>query len=315
MAIVFMFPGQSSRYPEMLDRIVEAWGPAKDVVGAASELLGRDLAAKFKEPDPFATNRDVQVGVFLVAYLHLRALEARGVTAERSLGLSLGEYIHLVHIGALRFEEALRLVDARGATYDQGPVGCMASVFPVDIDDLTALFDKVPGRVEVANLNSPTQHVVAGEAAAIEALAQLVDSELGAEAVIIERRVPMHTSLFEPVATLLRPHLEAAAWQAPRLPYVSNVLGDVLTAPKPADFIDLLARHVYSPVRWRGSIELIADADPSAVFVEVGPKTVLSNLLQKRWRNVKKLRTDGADPLGASLDNVAAKLLAPAEAS
>lgn len=55
--------------------------------------------------------------------MHLAALEAAGVTAAASLGLSLGEYAHLVHIGALDVAAAVRLVAARGALYEAGPPG------------------------------------------------------------------------------------------------------------------------------------------------------------------------------------------------
>src|SRR5690606_3180638 len=120
---VLMFPGQSSCHPEMLARIVSAWPPATAVIAEASGILSRDLARHYLPDTPamLARNRDIQVGVFLCSYLHQRALAARGVHGDLSLGLSLGEYNHLVHIGALDFPAALRLVDARGAAYDDGP--------------------------------------------------------------------------------------------------------------------------------------------------------------------------------------------------
>jgi len=43
MTIIFMFPGQSSRYPEMLDRLTAAWSPAQEIIEQASDVLGRDL--------------------------------------------------------------------------------------------------------------------------------------------------------------------------------------------------------------------------------------------------------------------------------
>ncbi len=137
----------------------------------ASEVLGRDLRAHYAQ-DPteaFATNRDVQVGVFLTSYLHEQALAARGIQGDASLGLSLGEYNHLVHAGALSFEEALRLVDARGTLYDAGPDGMMASIFPLLVEELAPYVEAAQayGVLEIANLNSPTQHVIAGARAAV----------------------------------------------------------------------------------------------------------------------------------------------------
>src|SRR5436190_18392596 len=87
----------------------------------------------------FATNRDVQIGAFLANHLHLRGLERAGIAADISLGLSVGEYNHLVHIAALSFEDAVRLVEARGVAFDAGPDGAMAAVTPLE----TAALERV----------------------------------------------------------------------------------------------------------------------------------------------------------------------------
>jgi [acyl-carrier-protein] S-malonyltransferase len=286
--LVFMFPGQSSRDPEMLARALAIWPAGIELVEQASRILGRDLAAQYAsgQSDMFATNRDVQIGVFLTSYIYQQALAAHGITADLSLGLSLGEYNHLVHIGALTFEDALQLVEARGTAYDAGPAGMMASVFPIAADELEPYLARARahGAVEMANLNSPTQTVIAGESPAVEAAIALIEeSEPGIGVVVIERRIPMHTSLFRPIAEVLRPHLTAAPWRMPQLPYIANVDAAFRAAPGRHDLIDLLARHVYSPVLWRRAMEAVVARHPDARFVEVGPGRVLSNLMQRRW--------------------------------
>ena len=83
-----------------------------------------------------------------------------------------------------------------------------------------------------------------------------------------------------------------ASWQQPSRPYLPNVTAELLESPSPPDIIGTLERHVYSPVRWRESIDLLAQLHPDAVFVEVGPRAVLFNLLQKRWHSNRKFKTD-----------------------
>ena len=212
---IFMFPGQSSRYPELLSRLR---GSAPDelaaTLGEASSALGRDLEVHYRADNAamFVTNRDVQVGVFLANHVHLLALERRGVRAPLSLGLSLGEYNHLVHVGALGFVEALQLVDARGTLYDAGPRGEMLSVFPLPLAELEEVVARARehGVVEISGYNSPSQHVLAGEPAALAAASDIVREQLGGECVTIERHLPMHSSLFEPVGAALAPLLQAA---------------------------------------------------------------------------------------------------------
>ncbi len=310
MTLIFMFPGQSSRYPEMIERIVDAWPEAAAIVAHASEVLGRDLRARYHRETSFESNRDVQVGVFLTSHLHLRALETAGVEATASLGLSLGEYNHLVHIGALDFDSALRLVDARGKVYDEGPEGMMACVQPVSEDELNPLLDQARGRgcVSIANFNSPTQQVIAGDKHAVEATMALCEDELFVQPIVIEQRIPMHTEVFRPVAAALRPHLLLAPWQQPVKPYLPNVTAELLEAPQPDEFVDMLCRHVYSPVRWRESIDLLTRHHPEAVFLEVGPRGVLFNLLQKRWHANRKYKTDSAENLASHLGSLGGEL-------
>lgn len=319
MTNVFMFPGQSSRYSGMLDRVIEVWSPARDLVMLASETLGRDLFALYREGNAaaFECNRDVQVGVFLTNHLHLCALEAAGVHSEYSLGLSLGEYNHLVHIGALDFVSALRLVDARGRVYDEGPRGMMSALFPVDIDMVDELIERARtvGIVEIANLNSPSQFVVAGETAAVEEVMRLAEDELAVNPTPIERQIPMHTSVFRPVADQLLPFLLSMPWRKPIREYVSNVTGGFVADTSGENLCSLLARHVHSPVRWRESIDRVVERVPQAVFIEVGPRGVLYNLLQKRWHSNRKFKTDSADDFASNFQHVVAAASRPKPAS
>jgi len=310
MRNVFMFPGQSSRDPECLERLLQLRPENRERLAEASEVLGRDLAKHYRSANPFATNRDIQIGVFVANQLALDSLEAAGISAELSLGLSLGEYNHLVHIGCLDFAAALRLVAARGAAYDAGPAGVMISVFPLGVDELTAVVERAraAGELEIANLNSPQQHVLAGERAAIEAAKAILFDELSIEPVEIESRIPMHCSRFAPVADVLRPALEAAPWQPARRAYLPNVLARWLRDPSAAEITELLCRHVYQPVQWRRSIDLIADQFIDAVFIEVGPRAVLYNLLSPRWRRVVREKTDHPEDITAAFASLVRRL-------
>jgi [acyl-carrier-protein] S-malonyltransferase len=304
--LVFMFPGQSSRDPEMLERVVALRPENRDLLAEASDVLGCDLRAA----TTFATNRDVQIAVFLANHILLQTLEAAGITAELSLGLSLGEYNHLVHIGCLTFADALRLVAARGTAYDNGPDGAMISVFPLGADELAPIVERARacGVLEIANLNSPQQHVLAGERAAIEAAKQILENEFSIDAVEIESRIPMHCSRFRPASDAFRPALDAARWQASTRPYLPNVHAEWIAQPTPEQIRDALTRHVYQPVQWRRSIDLIADTFADAVFVEVGPRAVLYNLLSPRWRRVAREKTDHPNNIAVAFDGLVSRL-------
>ncbi len=309
-----MFPGQSSRDPAMVGRAFSmATGVAADVFDEASDVLGRDLREHFlgDASDLFATNRDIQLGVFLTSHVHLKALQAAGVDPELSLGLSLGEYNHLVHIGALDFEDAVRLVDVRGGLYDAGPEGAMAAIFPIDPDALRPLLDEARafGPVDVAVHGSPTQTVVAGARAAVDHLATRADDEHLSESVVIEDRVPMHVPLFAPVADRFAPALEAAPWRRARRPYLPNVEGRHVAQNGPSTYVEPLRRHVFETVRWRESIDFLFAEYEALTFVEVGPRHALTNLLSPRWHRATRLHTDHEEAPEAGLLRVVEELL------
>ncbi len=307
MTVVFLFPGQNSRYPAMIEKVVDAEPTLAVVVEQASEALGRDLHAHFRSDNrqAFRRNRDVQIGVFLANLLWCRLLERRGVAADLSLGLSLGEYNHLVDIGALDFEETLRLLEARGLAYENSPDGAMAAAFPLSEEDALAIADQVgePERLAVAMRNSPSQQVFSGERKAVDRACRLAEDEHFIQPIVIDNRLPMHSPLFRGVAQDFQPALDAVQWRRPTRPYVPNALGEIVEEPTAADFRHLLSEHLHQPVLWRRSIDRICAAYEEAVFIEVGPKTVLSDMLRRRWVRQPVVSADG-DSIGLQLNQI-----------
>jgi [acyl-carrier-protein] S-malonyltransferase len=301
MKTVFMFPGQSSRYPQMFDKLVSMAPQNQIILEQASSILGRNLGQHYSNDNPatiFATNRDVQIGVFLANHMSLQILQDRGIEADLSLGLSLGEWNHLVHIGALTFEQALPAIEERGLAYDAGPRGAMASFFPVSIEELQPIVEQARsfGLLEIVNLNSPRQYVLAGEMTALQEAIRLADDELYIEGVIIERQVPMHASVFGSVGQRFRKCLQKLPFVQPKKPYIPNRLAKLINSPTSETFIDLLATHVHHPVLWRASIDMLMEQFEDLVFVEVGVKAVLHNLFDRKWhKGVKKFKTDSRE--------------------
>jgi [acyl-carrier-protein] S-malonyltransferase len=316
--LVFMFPGQSSRDAKAIERLAAASSRCGEILANACDILGRDLRHHYRtdNPDIFRTNRDVQIGVFVANRLYAELLDECGVVSDLSLGLSLGEYNHVVEIGALSWNDALRLVDARGAAYDAGPEGAMAVLSPASEEDIRALLTRIRdvGFAEISNHNSPTQFVIAGTREAVDAALAIAEDEFFLQGVVIESRIPMHCRLFAPVAEMFRPRLAQEAWRATPGPYIANVTAEIIDHPSAATFVDYLSRHVCEAVLWRQSIEAVAARYPESVFIEVGPRSVLFNLLHPRWIAHRKFKTDDEqDPLRQA-ENIARELREPTHA-
>ena len=275
------------RHPEMIAKLIGEWPQGAAVLSLASEVLGRDLAAQFRPANPaiFARNRDVQVGVFIANYLHMLRLEQAGVTAEWSLGLSLGEYNHLVHAGALTFEDALSLVERRGELFETSAPGAMVAIFPIEaeiVQQRIAAFG-LADRVAIGLYNAPRQQVLSGDREAVAKAVAALEDETFLTAVEIEARIPIHSSIMAAVAERFKTTLAQAPFRTPNLPYVPNATGRPLIAPSPNMIRELLVMHVVSPVQWRSSVDAVAAEVPHAHFVEVGPGTTLYSMFGRGW--------------------------------
>jgi [acyl-carrier-protein] S-malonyltransferase len=296
MKYVLVFPGQNSRYPEMLDSLRVLTPVANGVLCEASDVLGRNLSEHYRKdnPDIFARNRDIQVGVFLANFIYARTLEADGIRPDASAGLSLGEYNHLVEIGALTFASALQLLDARGAAYESAPAGRMISVFPCQKDQVEEALEigRKIGNVDISIHLGRKHFVLGGETDAVEASATWLEEEVFAQSNVIDSRLPMHAGVFKPAADAFKAALESSHWQRAHSPYLPNVEGKFVENQSPSDFTDKLYRHVFSTVQWQRSVELMTQSFPDATFIEVGPKAVLYNQLSREYRSLITLHTD-----------------------
>jgi [acyl-carrier-protein] S-malonyltransferase len=307
--LVFLFPGQSSRDPSMFERLA-ALAPARTHVALAQfeRIAGQPFTGAFE------TNLEIQLAVHLATAVWRELVADAGLQPIASAGLSLGEYAHLVEVGALGADEARELVGERGRCYDRGPDGAMAVVQPVGDDDLEAVLERVRDELDlhaddlaISNYNSPTQHVIAGRSDAVLRAAAVAEDELYAAATVIERRVPMHVRRFRPAAAAFVRHLERAAWSIPVRRWWSNVDGTAVARPRPAELVRRMYRHVFQPVRWRQLVDNLVAAHPGAVLVEVGPRSVLTDLLGRgRWlRDVTAIALDRAsDSLPRRIEEV-----------
>jgi [acyl-carrier-protein] S-malonyltransferase len=198
-------------------------------------------------------------------------------------GHSLGEYTALVVAGALRFSDAVRIVRKRGEFMQEAvPVGtgAMAAIMGIELPAVEKVCaDAAQGEVvEIANVNSALQIVIAGHRSAVERAVALATERGGKMSVMLPVSAPFHCSLMAPAGTRLARELDAAAVADPRVPVVRNV--DAGITRRAEDVRPFLLRQVASPVQWTECVQKLA-AEGATTFVEVGPGRVLSGLLRR----------------------------------
>jgi len=277
----FLFPGQGSQAVGMGRSFYDASPAAKAVFQEANDALGFDLTRLiFEGPAADLTlTANTQPAVLTASVAAATVCVERGLTPSFAAGHSLGEYSALVVAGALRFADAVRVVRRRGEFMQEAvPVGtgAMAAIMGLDLAAVEAICkEAAQGEVvDVANINSTGQTVVAGHKSAVERAVALA----GKKSVMLPVSAPFHSSLLQPAGERLAAELTNVAVSDPTFPVVRNFDAGVTTAA--ADVKPFLVKQVASPVRWTECVQRLA-AEGATAFVEVGPGRVLSGLLRR----------------------------------
>ena len=287
--------------------VAESSSAARAVFEAADDALGLSLSRLcFEGPESELLRTEIQQPAILTTSVALlRALEERVAPEVGFLvGHSLGEYTALVAGGSLRFEEAVRLVHARGRFMQEAvPAGrgAMAAILggtPEDAEQACEGARAATGRVvSAANYNAPAQTVIAGDTVAVEAACSRALQAGARRAVPLPVSAPFHCPLMAPAAEKLAAELAGVRFEAPQPPVISNV--DAEPNADPSRIPGLLAEQVTAPVRFTGAVRRLAALGVTRVL-EIGPGRVLTGLVARIERRLTRANLSGLADLEAA---------------
>ncbi len=283
MQAALIFPGQGAQYVGMGKDLYDKYPEAREVYDTANDILDFDLKGLcFEGPkDKLSTTSFSQVAILVTSIAALKALKAqrKDLDIKAALGLSLGEYSALVSAGAIDFNDAVKLVRARGQFMEdasQKNPGKMASVIGLDIEKTEELCKEAG--CDIANLNCPGQIVISGTNTAIDKAAGLAKEKGAKRAIVLDVSGPFHSTLMAPAQENLKTALSNTAIKDPLYPVISNVdaahENDADTIRK--NLLSQLTRRTY----WEDSIRLLIKEGVKN-FLEVGPGKVLKGLLRR----------------------------------
>ena len=281
---VFMFPGGGAQYPHMartlyrddpvFRRVVDeglSYLPSvvsqeiRDVWLPASGVSGEDASTRFLRPS-------LQLPAILIVEVALAGLwMSWGVKPVALIGHSMGENAATCVAGVLSFEHAVNLVRLRGELFEEIPPGGMLSVALT----AAALQDRLPPEVDMASINGPELCVVSGSNEALDAFRQELAKD-GVEASRIPIDIAAHSRMLTPILSRFEASLQATPLSAPNIPVVSNLTGTWLASAEACDPA-YWTRHLRSTVRFGEGMSILA-ANPSHIYIEVGPGRVLCSL-------------------------------------
>lgn len=289
--------------------LADNFAAAREIFEEADEALGFPLAAMCFEGNEadLQLTANTQPAILAVSVAAYRAMQSEGFPEPAfAAGHSLGEYSALVAAGVLDFADAVRTVRKRG-TYMQEAVpvgvGAMAAILGLDIETIEqGCAEAAEGQVcSPANINSPGQVVIAGNAEAVDRACEILKGKGAKRAIRLNVSAPFHCELMAPAEERLSVDLKGLSYSDFRFPILHNV--DAEANHDPGLVADALKRQVSSPVRWLQSVQALRAAGVER-FVEVGPGKVLTGLLRQIDRDAAGVNVEDAASLRSAFETL-----------
>ncbi len=282
--IAFLFPGQGSQYVGMGRELADRFPEAGEIFKQVDDICGRPISRLCYEGpmEELTLTVNLQPAVSAVNLACLAVLNKAGVSASVSAGHSLGEYAALTSAGVITSYNALRLVKKRGELMHREAVtnpGVMAAVVGMEIEKVTDIVARSAdkGVIAIANHNSAQQIVISGEKEALAYAVDLVKRE-GGKAIPLQVSGAWHCSLMKNAVGDFRQFMQEISFTRPKTTILFNATAGIEDDPERMK--DIMAQQLMSPVKWYDIILKMLE-DGVDIFVEVGPKKVLTGLLNK----------------------------------
>ena len=288
--IAFIFPGQGAQKTGMGKDFYEQSQRAAEIYDAASKRLKEEMEIDirtlcFDENDKLDQTAYTQAALVTTCLAMARTLEEKGVRADVTAGLSLGEYCAIAVAGGMSDLDAVWAVRKRGVLMEEAVptgVGAMAAVLGLSAEQIEKVTEEIKG-VTVANYNCPGQVVITGETDSVDAAKEKL-LECGAKRVLpLNVSGPFHSPMLKESGEKLSEVLDQIHFHELELPYVTNVTAEPITDICKTK--ELLKEQVAASVRWQQSMERMIE-DGVDTFIEIGPGKTLAGFLKKINRTV-----------------------------
>tara|TARA_B100001057_G_scaffold429794_1_gene456122 strand:- start:296 stop:1225 length:930 start_codon:yes stop_codon:yes gene_type:complete len=289
-----VFPGQGSQKIGMVKEFYDKYDLVKRLFKDADEILKTPITKIIFEGPENKLNltENTQPAIFLASFSIFEIIKKEfGYNFEKFkyfAGHSLGEYSALACVGAISFEDTLRILQKRGKFMQEAipnGEGGMLVVLGKTSKDLQKILDDNNNQYEcfVANDNSKLQVVVSGLKKDIDLLSKDLEAKK-IKNIKLNVSAPFHCKHMKSASEKMKNYIYDLRITKPNKPIISNVTAEGVSSPE--EIKTLLISQIEKKVRWLESIEYMINNEVKN-FVEIGPGKVLSGLIKRINKDVK----------------------------
>ncbi len=293
----YLFPGQGAQFEGMGMDLYEASDLASNLFEQANGILGfciTDVMFAGTAEDLKQT-KVTQPAIFLHSIITAR-LRASVFAPDMVAGHSLGEFSALAAVGALSFEDGLKLVYKRALAMQkacEAQESTMAAILGLE----DAVVEKICAGIEEvvvpANYNCPGQLVISGSIAGINVAVEQLKEAGARRALVLPVGGAFHSPLMESAREELRQAIQETNFSKPSCPVYQNVNAKPETEPE--KIRENLIEQLTAPVRWTQTLQNMI-TDGAAEFIEVGGKgKVLQGMVRKVDRQLPTSTLQGIE--------------------
>ncbi|MBT8339780.1 MAG: SDR family NAD(P)-dependent oxidoreductase [Desulfatitalea sp.] len=291
--IVAMFSGQGAPYPEMGKEIalnfpellssfsdMDTYLKENGIKSLSDIVYPKNIKAKDVSNE---FNQTKYIQPMLAAFCSgiYTLLSNMGFKPDICIGHSFGELTALWAASAISTQDLYRasilrgiaMQDSKGPENDPGAMLAVNST-KENIDPIMRDFDNVV----FSNYNCPDQVVLSGSTQQIQALSQRL-SGMKIKSTRLNVSGAFHSPFMEEAKSIFSRGLQDVIFKKPAIPVFSNLTGSAYHS-SPVEYSDILTASLVNPVLFRQMIEEIYN-NGARVFVEIGPKRILSNFVKK----------------------------------
>lgn len=300
MKIGFLFPGQGAQCIGMGKDLYDKYPEYRIIYEKVNKITGQkidELTFNTTE-EKLSQTKNTQIAILTMSLAILEILKKENITAEATMGLSLGEYTALIYSGALSFEDGIKIVQKRGELMQKlCPKGdwSMAAILGLDEEKINEICTNIiTGFVSPANYNCPGQIVISGEKDAVLEAIEKSKQEGAKKAIELKTSGPFHTCKLANASKTLEKELALIEFGDFKTKVIKNIDGKFYE-PKD-DIKQILANHIINPVRFGDGLETMIDMGIDT-FIEIGPGKTLSGFVKRTSKEVKIFNINDVESL------------------